>query len=179
MGAQLSAVCFGTLAQRGQQSRQAIWKFLDAAPQAIRLFDVNLRQGFYDRESILEGCQRATIVKLNEEELPIVARELQLQESPTELQLRQFRAKFDLAAVVYTRGVRGTLMALADEIIDSPPVKFSGRKRRRRRGRRRCLCRRHSRRLRARLAARANRCAGEQVGRVCRLAAGRDADFTR
>jgi glucose-1-phosphatase len=124
MGAQLSAVCFGTLAQRGQQSRQAIWKFLDAAPQAIRIFDVNLRQGFYDRESILEGCQRAKIVKLNEEELPIVARELQLQESPTELQLRQFRAKFDLAAVVYTRGVRGTLMTLASETIDSPPASF-------------------------------------------------------
>ena len=73
LAARCDAVCFGTLAQRSPQSRETIWRFLDAAPQAIRLFDVNLRQGFYDRESIVEGCRRATLVKLNEQELPVVA----------------------------------------------------------------------------------------------------------
>ena len=119
-----AAVCFGTLAQRSPQSRQTIWRFLDAAPQAIRLFDVNLRQGFYDRESIREGCRRATLVKLNEEELPIVAHELQLQAGPPESQLRPLHTEFNLDAVVYTRGPRGTLLVLADEIIEPRPVSY-------------------------------------------------------
>ncbi|HEY4231999.1 MAG TPA: PfkB family carbohydrate kinase [Lacipirellulaceae bacterium] len=124
LAARCGAVCFGTLAGRSPQSRRTIWSFLDEAPQAVRLFDVNLRQGFYDRESIVEGCRRATIVKLNEEELPIVARELGPDDGPVELQLRQLLAKFALTAVVYTRGPRGTLLVLTDELIDPAPVKY-------------------------------------------------------
>jgi fructokinase len=124
LAASCGAVCFGTLAQRSAESRQTIWNFLDAAPQAIRLFDVNLRQGFFDRESIVEGCRRATIVKLNEDELPIVACELGPADGPVELQLRQLVAKFGLTAVVYTRGPRGTLLVMPDELIDPPPVKY-------------------------------------------------------
>jgi fructokinase len=119
-----AAVCFGTLAQRSHASRQTIWQFLDAASQAIRLFDVNLRQGFYDGESISEGCRRATVVKLNEEELPVVARELALTDGTRESQLRQLREKFDLDAVVYTRESRGTLLVLTGEIIDPAPVSY-------------------------------------------------------
>jgi fructokinase len=124
LAAGCGAVCFGTLAQRSPQSQQTIWSFLDVAPQAVRLFDVNLRPGFYDRESIVESCRRATIVKLNEEELPIVARKLGPTDAPVELQLRQLLAKFALHAVVYTRGRRGTLLVLADELIDPAPVNF-------------------------------------------------------
>ena len=119
-----AAVCFGTLAQRSRPSRQTIWQFLDTAPQAIRLFDVNLRQRTYDGESILEGCRRATLVKLNEEELPIVAREMEFSLGPTKLQLNQLRAKFDLDAVVYTRGPRGTLLVRAGEIVEPVPVSY-------------------------------------------------------
>ena len=178
LAASCDAVCYGTLAQRSPPSRQAIYQFLDAAPQAVRLFDVNLRQDFFDHESIVEGCRRATIVKLNQDELPIIASELKLPAGSPESQLGQLRAKFELDVVVYTRGVRGTLLALADDIIDSPPVSLSGRGWRRRRGRRRCLFRRHSRRLRAGLVARANRRRWRTVRRICRVAAGRNADVT-
>jgi fructokinase len=118
------AVCFGTLAQRSPQSRAAIWKFLDAAPQAIRLFDVNLRQGFYDRESIAEGCRRATLVKLNEQELPIVAELLTLSAGSASHQLRQIIDSVGVEAAILTRGERGTLLVLADRTVDLPPVSY-------------------------------------------------------
>src|SRR6185369_3931160 len=70
------AVCFGTLAQRNGQSRNTIYRFLDAARRAVRLFDVNLRQNFFDRQILQRSCEFATAVKLNEEELPVVARTL-------------------------------------------------------------------------------------------------------
>ena len=124
LAATCTAVCFGSLAQRSAASRQAIWQFLDAARPAIRLFDVNLRQSFYDRESIVESCRRATIVKLNEEELPIVAELLELKGSTRDEQLAALRTKWHVEAVVLTRGERGTLMVLAGETIDPPPASY-------------------------------------------------------
>ena len=63
-------VCFGSLAQRVPQSRATIRSFLLATrPDAIRIFDVNLRQNFYTAQILAESMQLATIVKLNHEEL--------------------------------------------------------------------------------------------------------------
>jgi fructokinase len=124
LAARCDAVCFGTLAQRSPKSRAAIWQFLDAAKQAVRLFDVNLRQGFYDRESLVEGCRRATLVKLNDQELPIIAAALSLSGGATGDQLSQLRETFDLDAVVFTRGKRGTLLILAEAVIDPPPASY-------------------------------------------------------
>jgi fructokinase len=119
-----AAVCYGTLAQRSAASRRAIWQFLDAAPQAIRLFDVNLRQAFYDRESIVEGCRRSTIVKLNEQELPMVAEAIGLAVMPSSESLLALRAQCDLEAIIFTRGERGTLLVLADETIDPSAASY-------------------------------------------------------
>ena len=47
------AVCFGTLAQRSPVSRETLHRFLkETRPSALRMFDVNLRQHFHDREMI-------------------------------------------------------------------------------------------------------------------------------
>lgn len=118
------AVCFGTLAQRSPRSRETIWQFLSAAPQAVRLFDINLRQGFYDQEALLEGCRLATLVKLNDQELAVLADLLALPAGSDREQLERIRARFGLEAVIYTRGVRGTLLILADGVVDPRPVKY-------------------------------------------------------
>jgi fructokinase len=124
LAARCDAVCYGTLAQRSPHSRAAIWKFLDAAPQAVRLFDVNLRQGFYDREAIVESCRRATMVKLNEHELPLVADWLDLSADGVDAQLAAMQRSLDLASVVYTRGKRGTLLVTADGAFDVPAATY-------------------------------------------------------
>lgn len=69
-----AAVCFGTLAQRDPRSRSTILRFLDSVPaDAHRVFDVNLRQHFFSREIISDSLARCSILKINEDEAPVIA----------------------------------------------------------------------------------------------------------
>ena len=66
------AVCFGSLAQRSPVSRATIQRFLDTMPDGedqIKIFDINLRQGFYTKEILCESMRRCNILKINDEEL--------------------------------------------------------------------------------------------------------------
>src|SRR5580692_1067210 len=52
---QADAVCFGSLAQRSEQSHSTIRKFLHGMrPNAVRVFDVNLRQNFFTTQVLAE-----------------------------------------------------------------------------------------------------------------------------
>lgn len=71
------AVCFGSLAQRSVVSRNTIGSFLDAMPEndeTLVVFDVNLRQGFYNKEILCNSMKRCNILKINDEELIQVSR---------------------------------------------------------------------------------------------------------
>ena len=71
------AVCFGSLAQRNVVSRETIARFLDRMPvreDSLVVFDVNLRQGFYNKEILCESMRRCNILKINDEELVTVSR---------------------------------------------------------------------------------------------------------
>ena len=68
------AVCFGSLAQRNGVSRATIQAFLDAMPaDSLRVFDINLRQNWYSKEVIEQSLQRCNVLKINDEELDVVA----------------------------------------------------------------------------------------------------------
>lgn len=72
---QADAICFGSLAQRSPDSRQAIQSLAAQAPaRCIRVFDVNLRPPFYSAEVIQQSLELATVVKTNEHETPEVLR---------------------------------------------------------------------------------------------------------
>ncbi len=115
LAAQATAICFGSLAQRSTAARRTILEFLGAArAAATRIFDVNLRQPFYSKDILADSIKRASIIKLNQEELPVV---LQLLDSPTSLT----SGKEKLAAewllhlsgaqlVCITRGANGSLL---------------------------------------------------------------------
>ncbi|MBR5700085.1 MAG: carbohydrate kinase [Bacteroidales bacterium] len=76
-------ICWGSLAQRSEASRKAILALVQASPEACcRVFDVNLRQRYYDRPVIEASLELATMLKLNEDELPEVARQLELPGCP-------------------------------------------------------------------------------------------------
>ena len=109
------AVCFGTLAQRHEHSRATIQRFLSAVPDdALRIFDVNLRVDFWNDERILSSLQVADVLKLNSDELPIVARACGI-ESSGQKALAAIRQEFDLRLVAYTGGSRGATLVTADE----------------------------------------------------------------
>lgn len=120
-----NAVCFGTLAQRNGLSRNNIYRFLHAARRAVRLFDVNLRQDYYDQNNLRRSCEFATIVKLNEEELPKVANLLGLSVEDETEGARALLGQYDLEMVVLTRGERGTHLYLPDDVvIDGAPASY-------------------------------------------------------
>lgn len=77
------AVCFGSLAQRSEASRAAIQRLVAATPaDALRIFDINLRQHFYGREIIGSSLQLANVLKLNDSELPVLAQMFGVEGSP-------------------------------------------------------------------------------------------------
>ncbi len=101
------AVCFGSLAQRGEASRGTILRFLDAVPQgagSLRIFDINLRQHFYSLQVIEQSLQRSDILKINDEELVVVQALLQLQGDNEQELCRCLLECYDLDYVVLTCG---------------------------------------------------------------------------
>ena len=68
-----SVFIYGTLAQRCLTSALTLEKLLDDVSAAEFFFDVNLRGNFYNEKSIGRGLGKATIIKMNDEELPVVA----------------------------------------------------------------------------------------------------------
>jgi len=105
------AICFGTLAQRSQLTKDTIRHAVGATqPRSWRLLDVNLREKFFDAEIIKTSLTLANAVKLNEEELPIVAKYCALGAGTEAAQLSALVDKFALRLAVLTRGERGSLM---------------------------------------------------------------------
>ncbi len=120
-----AAVCFGTLCQRSADSRRVIDDFLrHLPPSAVKVFDVNLRQHFYSPEIVRTSLERADIVKLNDDELPVLAGFLQLTGDASN-QLGQLRQRFGLRLAILTRGGQGSLLVSASEISDHPGIAVS------------------------------------------------------
>ncbi|QDU93599.1 PfkB family carbohydrate kinase [Lignipirellula cremea] len=113
-------VCFGTLGQRDSVSRQTIRRFVAATPsRALRIFDINLRPPFFSDEVILESLELANVLKLNDDELPQLARLCGLSGSPVEL-LRAIAERYQLRAAALTQGGDGALLIRGDEISQQP-----------------------------------------------------------
>ena len=114
------AVCFGSLAQRNDASRKAICSFIRKMPvDALKIFDVNLRQKFFSKEIIGESLKLANILKLSDEELPVLAEMYKLG-GDTKQQLVELRQLFDLRLIAYTRGAQGSLLIEAASADDHP-----------------------------------------------------------
>jgi len=117
------AVCYGTLGQRSPISRATIQRFVSATPQqALRMFDVNLRQHFFDRRTIDTSLRIASAVKLNEEELPKVAEICEIDASTPRDMLKQLVERYDLRLAALTCGAEGALLIAGDEESTCPAV---------------------------------------------------------
>jgi len=118
---QADAVCFGSLAQRSEHSRATVRKFVLASGRnAVRVFDVNLRQSFYTAQVLAESMKLATIVKLNHEELPRIMRLFELEHHREEDSARRLLSLHDLKLVCVTRGNGGSLLISAGECSEHP-----------------------------------------------------------
>lgn len=103
------AVCFGSLAQRSDESRESIMKFLESTPKdCLKIFDINLRGTFYDKETIQNGLHHCDILKINDEELIIVGRLFGYPGLDIEEKCRLIMKRYNLKMVVLTCGTNGS-----------------------------------------------------------------------
>jgi fructokinase len=124
VAARADAICFGTLAQRCERSRATIHQVLEAAPGALRVYDVNLRQAYFDRETIERSLESSRIVKLNEEEASRIAKLLDT--TPVGFE-RMLFDRFGIEWMCVTRGARGCLLVSANERVeaDAKPIRLA------------------------------------------------------
>ena len=109
LAANTQAVCFGSLAQRAAHSRATIHSFLGSIPaDALRVFDINLRQSFYSREIIEESLHLCNVLKINDEELVVIQHMFGYYDLSAEATCRRMLNDFDLRMLILTCGVEGS-----------------------------------------------------------------------
>jgi len=124
LAAEADALCFGTLASRAPATRATILQILGAvSPRCLRIFDVNLRQAYHTPEVVRGFLETCDILKVNEDELPVVAA---LGEVSGDL-LEGLRSRFGLRLVALTLGGRGSILHTASDHLEEPglPVKVA------------------------------------------------------
>jgi len=117
LASEADAVCFGTLAQRSAYSRKTIRSFLRVTrPNCLRIFDVNLRQAYYDHNLLRENLGLANVLKLNESELIILASLLGIK-GETQSLLDQLATRYSLNAIAVTQAERGCIIRTDEQTI--------------------------------------------------------------
>lgn len=110
LAARADAVCFGTLAQRSEESRAALRRLVGATPpEALRVLDLNLREPFFTDETLVASLEMANVLKLNEGELGVVARVLGLSGGVRKV-FEGLIERFELRWIAYTRGAEGSVL---------------------------------------------------------------------
>ena len=125
LAADCKAVCFGSLAQRNAVSRESIGLFLQAVPKdCLKVFDINLRQDFYNREVLEESFHRCDILKINDEELVVISRMFELPGLSLEEKCRSLIKTYNLQMLILTCGVNGSYVFYEGgmSFLDTPKV---------------------------------------------------------
>lgn len=120
------AVCFGSLAQRNVVSRDTINRFLDAMPQtddSLVVFDVNLRQGFYNKEILCNSMSRCNILKINDEELVTVSRMFGYPGIDLQDKCWILLGKYNLKMLILTCGINGSYVFTPGNVSFQPTPK--------------------------------------------------------
>jgi fructokinase len=115
------AVCFGTLAQREAASREAIHQCLAATGEdCLVVYDINLRQKYYDRDWIERSLKAARVVKLNQDEVQVLSGLLDVDGSDLPRFANQLQTDYGVEAVCITRGSEGCLIYSENQNYDIP-----------------------------------------------------------
>ena len=124
LAAMADCICFGTLIQRAETSRRTLYALLDAAPQALKVLDLNLRKDCYTPETIAASLERANILKLNESEAEILAHLFNLPDTFASFAPAAVK-HWNLNTCIVTLGEKGVVAANnKDEFIQRPGHKI-------------------------------------------------------
>ena len=119
------AISFGTLAQRDEVSRATTISLVQSAPKdALKVYDINLRQHFWSKELIESSLEMANVFKINDEELETLKPVFDIEEMDTDQACRYFMKKFSLNMLVLTAGDKFSSIYYGNEksTIETPKV---------------------------------------------------------
>ncbi|WP_162342037.1 carbohydrate kinase family protein [Cyclobacterium salsum] len=111
------AFIFGTLAARGEESKATLDKLLETP--ALKIVDINLRPPFYTADLIEHLLTKADVLKINEDELTLLADFYDLP-SKMEAALEKLNELFDFELICITLGSKGAALYQDGEIISHP-----------------------------------------------------------
>ena len=118
MAQHTQVICFGSLAQRSATSRATINAFIDAMPkdeEVLRIFDINLRQDFYNKEILENSFNKCNILKTNDEELEIIANLFGYNELGVSEVCKALIANYNFKYLILTCGVAGSYIFSKEE----------------------------------------------------------------
>jgi fructokinase len=98
---------FGTLIQRNEMSRKALYRILDFNKFEFTFYDVNLRKDCYDKEVIHRSLQYANIIKLNKGEVKTIGELLFKKNMSSDEFLKETDRQYKPKIVIITDGGNG------------------------------------------------------------------------
>ena len=99
------AISFGTLAQRKRKSRETTKRLVEACPaNALRVYDINLRQNFWSKELIESSLEMSNVFKINDAELEILKDIFGISDMDVERACRHIIDKWSLKMLILTGG---------------------------------------------------------------------------
>lgn len=117
-------VSFGSLAQRNNVSRKTIKKFLKNMPEnSLKIFDINLRQHFYTKELIHESLELSNILKINDEEIMLVAGLYDYKINNEQDICKRLLENYNLDIIILTKGTDGSFVFTQKETSYQPTPK--------------------------------------------------------
>lgn len=118
---QADAFVFGSLAARDTLSRETLLRYLSHA--ACPVFDINLRQPFYASEFILELLSKCKILKINDDELVLLAGWIDIDPAGEDAIIAQLFVLYPgIEEVILTKGAKGASYFDRNQKIDIAAV---------------------------------------------------------
>ena len=111
------ALIFGSLGARNKTSKETLYKLLEN--DGLKILDINLRAPFYKADLLETLMEKANILKVNEDELTLLANFYDLP-SKMESALEKLSELFDFKLVCVTLGSKGAVIYQDGEIISHP-----------------------------------------------------------
>lgn len=114
------ALVFGTLAARNEKSKNTLFQLLEIS--SYNVFDINLREPYYDIRIINELLHKTQLAKFNKAELRMVLDFLKKEYQDEKDSIRFLQDKFGIREIIVSKGSKGALYAHEDNFYLYPTI---------------------------------------------------------
>ncbi|KAB1229563.1 carbohydrate kinase family protein [Chryseobacterium viscerum] len=114
------AFVFGTLAARNEKSRNTLFQLLELSDYNV--FDINLREPYYEVGMIKDVLHKTHLAKFNKAEMRMMLDFLGKDYTTEEDSIKYLQDKFDLKEIMVSKGSKGALYAQGDDFYLYPTI---------------------------------------------------------